>query len=49
MRRVVEGFDTGEESRFAGIVETEKEDGVFFEAREQVVLITTRIWKGVEG
>lgn len=31
---VVEGFDGGEEGRFAGVVEAEEEDGVFCLVRE---------------
>lgn len=31
---VVEGFDGGEEGRFAGVVEAEEEDGVFYLWRE---------------
>lgn len=27
----VEGFDAGEERRFAGIIEAEEEDGVFYD------------------
>lgn len=49
MVREVEGFDAGEKSRFAGVVEAEEEDGVLCD-REEKLLAYEGYWemKGAE-